>query len=247
MGMELSSHTRRWAASFAATVVLVAMVFVLLRVPRVPTIVETHGTAEKVPSAAVEVAPLGGSDRTLEEATVMHDQTPLFLPTERNVALKPLAPIEAGGSLLARDLDKLSFGPRELTLTIPTPTAIPANPIDAVLTGGAPAPLHGFGRVDTPVLPLPARGAWVEVFSMRDNARVLAHALPITARPPVEKAWRPMEFAAAVEPAGLVGSLTLTERSDVEEVERYFRIYLAQTFRIGERLPPGFYRIVVGP
>jgi hypothetical protein len=76
---------------------------------------------------------------------------------------------------------------------------------------------------------------------------VLAETLPAEVAPPTTKAWQPMEFLAAVDPAGLVGPLVITEDSRVEEVNTYFRKYLAQTYRIGERLPPGFYRIIVGP
>jgi hypothetical protein len=80
---------------------------------------------------------------------------------------------------------------------------------------------------------------------------VIAETLPLEARPPGEKdgagAWRPLEFNALVSPAGLVGTLVITERSDSEEVNAFFRDYLTRTFRVGERLPPGMYRIVVGP
>jgi hypothetical protein len=56
-----------------------------------------------------------------------------------------------------------------------------------------------------------------------------------------------MEFMAAVDASGLVGPLVLTVHSDVAEVDAYFGRYLAETFRIGQRLEPGFYRICVGP
>jgi hypothetical protein len=56
-----------------------------------------------------------------------------------------------------------------------------------------------------------------------------------------------MELFAAVDAAGLAAPLLVTEGSRVDEVDAHFRKMLAQTYRIGERLPPGFYRIVVGP
>jgi hypothetical protein len=59
--------------------------------------------------------------------------------------------------------------------------------------------------------------------------------------------WAPLEFLATVEAAGLVAPLTLTGRSGVDEVDAFFRNYLVRTFRLGERLPPGFYRITVSP
>jgi len=44
-----------------------------------------------------------------------------------------------------------------------------------------------------------------------------------------------------------VGDLVLTSSSDSEEVDSFFRSYLVKTFRLGERLNPGRYRILVGP
>lgn len=245
MNSETGESRRRWIAAVVGASAIVAVVVALLRIPQVPP--AAPAWAKPAPAPAVEVAPVGGRDRTLAEATVMHDQTPLFLPTDRNVALAPLPPLEAGGTLLNREQEKLSFGGRELTLAIPPPTEVPERPAETILAGVPPVSLHGFGRIEERVPPLPARGAWLEVFAVRDNRRVLGERLPVSAQPPVDKAWRPMEFTAAVEAAGLVGSLAVTERSDAEEVERFFRNYLAHTFRLGERLPPGFYRVVIGP
>ena len=59
--------------------------------------------------------------------------------------------------------------------------------------------------------------------------------------------WQPAEFLIAVTPAGLLGRPVETVSSDVEDVDVFFRDYLARTLRLGERLPPGFYRVVVGP
>jgi hypothetical protein len=68
------------------------------------------------------------------------------------------------------------------------------------------------------------------------------------AKPPAStRPWDPMEFVAAVDAAGLVGPLVPTARSGVDEIDAYFGHYLADTLRVGQRLSPGFYRIVVGP
>jgi hypothetical protein len=68
------------------------------------------------------------------------------------------------------------------------------------------------------------------------------------AQPPTSSVpWQPMEFMAAVDSSGLVGPVVPTTRSGVAEVDAYFGRYLADTLRVGQRLAPGFYRIVVGP
>ena len=54
--------------------------------------------------------------------------------------------------------------------------------------------------------------------------------MPVTGRPsPRLGPWQPMEFIAAVDPAGLVGPLVPTARSGVDEVDAYFGRYLADT------------------
>jgi hypothetical protein len=113
----------------------------------------------------------------------------------------------------------------------------------------------GLGRGETLVVPLPPRGAFVEIVATRTGRRALSaqamtqvEKLAADARPPGDRPWQPFEFLAAVDPAGLVGPLVIVEpRSGVEEVDRYFQDYLVQTVRVGERLKPGFYRISVGP
>lgn len=236
---------RRWAAAAAGAAVVTLTMLAVARFAVPPSGPAVERTGGEMPG--VEVAPIGGADRTLREATVMHDQTPLFLPTERNVALKPLPLLEAGGSFLEYDAEKLTFEQSELTLNLPAAVAVPEAPVEAVLGDAPPAPLYGLARTGAGIEPMPSRGALIHVVEARTNEAVLEESLPPAARPPVEKSWRPLEFTAAVDRSGLVGSLVVSERSDSEDVERYFRNYLAQTFRIGERLRPGFYRIIVGP
>jgi hypothetical protein len=56
-----------------------------------------------------------------------------------------------------------------------------------------------------------------------------------------------LEFIVAINPAGIVGAPILASGSGWEEVDAFFRTYLVKTFRVGERLSPGQYRVVVGP
>ena len=45
----------------------------------------------------------------------------------------------------------------------------------------------------------------------------------------------------------MLGRPVETVSSDLEDVDVFFRDYLAKTLHLGERLPPGNYRVVVGP
>jgi len=49
-----------------------------------------------------------------------------------------------------------------------------------------------------------------------------------------------------VSSAGLVGEPVLTTSSEGEDVDNFFRDYLVQSYRLGERLRPGTYRVLVG-
>ena len=115
------------------------------------------------------------------------------------------------------------------------------------LVGDPPgAPFLGFGRTDLQVDRLPARGAFVEITEAGSGRSVFARPVA-DVNPPGGAPWQPMEFLAAVDAAGLVGPLVPTLRSGVYEVDNFFQRYLADTLRVGSRLPPGFYRITVGP
>jgi hypothetical protein len=213
------------------------------------------------PPAAAPLKPVvrlmrpDGTNAALNEETIMHDTTPLFLPTDRNTTVKELPRREPGKTFLDKETLKLGFADANLNLAKDLPPVVTLNgkppgkaaPVDA-LTTDAPGQLFlGFGRMDEPGIPLTPRGGFVEVVAAASGRRVLAEELPLAAMPATEKSWQPLEFFAAIDAAGLVRPLVVTEGSQIEEVDIYFRKFLARTFRIGERLPPGFYRIVVGP
>lgn len=243
MNAELAGRKRRWAASVAGATVVAVAVLALLRVAQAPLEVRFSPATSKPP---LELTKTGATNVILKEEMVMNDQTPLFLPTEWNVALPPLRRPEAGQSVLDQDALKMTFGDSELKIGLAAPVDILSKPAEVLLADPGPTPLAGFGRVDASLTPLPARGALVEIRTVDANRQVFGGLLA-DAKPPAGKAWRPMEFLAAVDAAGLMGPLVITERSDAEEVDNYFRKYLTRTFRIGERLPPGFYRVIVGP
>ena len=185
----------------------------------------------------------------------MRDLAPLFLPTERNATLMRLPRRDVSRTLLDVEAARRSLAEPELRLEehLPPVSGLSGKPItlakptDALPTPWTTPAVLGFGRAEVAVEPLPARGAYVEVVAMRTGERVFGDRLDASLKPPTDKHWAPLQFLVAVDAAGLVGPLILTERSGVEEVDHYFRNYLAQTYRLGHRLPPGKYRVSVGP
>jgi hypothetical protein len=150
---------------------------------------------------------------------------------------------------------KLSFTDTEAQVSRDLPPAAwldgkrveEANALDALSPNENPVSLQSFGRQSTKLLALAPRSGFVQVTLLSDGRVVLSEELPSNARPPSDKSWAPVEFIATVERAGLVGPLVVTEGSRVEETDAHFRNFLARNFRIGDRLPPAFYRITVSP
>ncbi len=175
---------------------------------------------------------------------MLYDLTPLFLPTAFNSSRRDYEPTEPAGGFAGFPA-KHVFDDIELTLNLPPPTVIPSTPAEALGDDPPGAPFLGFGRATVKVEPLAPRAAYVEILNAGTGRRVFGE--PLADAHPPSASWKPMEFLASVDPAGLVGPPVLTLHSDAAEVDAYFARYLVDTLRVGQRLAPGFYRISIGP
>jgi hypothetical protein len=244
MSARTEGSKRRWGISAA---IAAAAMLILLPLFRAPKILATSQVEPRVAARGkqfVTVTPGRHGELALR------DLAPLFLPTSYNAA--PTEPLAREPALNVFDADttKLNFGETDPGLQLPTPLHAPGTPAEVL--ADSPAPLAaGIGRTDAKLPTALPHGAYLEVFAASSGESVLIQTLDPSAGPkavdrPVPD-WRPLEFMAAVDPSGLVGQLVLTTGSGSEDVDNHFRNYLARTFRIGDRLTPGFYRIVVGP
>jgi hypothetical protein len=184
---------------------------------------------------------------------LLRDTVPLFMPTEHDAAVG-VPRREPHRQFLSYDTPKLSFGDTGLDLNALPPTVTlngkpteQARPADTLTADFSGRPLQGFGQVALRIVPLPERGGLLEVVSTVTGQQVLTEVLPKEAAPPSEKEWQPLEFMIAVNAAGLVGPLVPIEGSRVEEVDAHFKNFLVQKLRLGARLPPGSYRVIIGP
>jgi len=123
-----------------------------------------------------------------------------------------------------------------------------AKPTDALAGSRLPGSFSlGLGRRDPkPSAPVD-RGAFIEIIATGTGRLVRAEVLPADIPVPPEVPWQPLEFLVAVDPSGLVRPPVMMSGSRVQEVDVFFERYLAKTYRLGEILLPGFYRVVVGP
>lgn len=204
--------------------------------------------------APVRLARSAEADGFLRDEASIRDLRPLFLPTPVN-ARAPEPRREAGRSLLDDDPVRLTYGEGEAGLLrwLPPVATLGGRPVERAgarqtleADGTDVAPV-GFGREGRRVVPETARGGLLEVIAAGTGERVLTAELPEALAPPAGPTWEPLELLAIVDVAGLAAPLVVTESSRIEEVDVHFRRQLRQVFRLGERLAPGVYRVVVGP
>ena len=234
------------AGGFAA---LAASVWLLTAPPPKPA-----AAGSSTAPVAVEMARPGGGDGVLQDEAVLRDPRPLFLPTRLNASL-PEPRREAGKALF--ELDRVANDPGESETAIvrdlpPVATlngksASAAVAADALSTSQGEVGVTGIGRGARAIEPLAARGGFVQVVSTSTGATVFAESLALSLSPAGVKAWEPLELLALVDAGGLAVPLVLLNSSPVDEGDAHVRRILSDVFRIGDRLPPGFFRLVVGP
>lgn len=231
---------RRWLASAIGAAAAMAGLLLLFRIPRA----EQVAADRRKPGAPVRLSP-----RRSDELAI-RDPAPLFLPTRFNADPIDLAPPKPGARFLDEDAAQLNFTENDPQFHLPIAIPAPHKPSETLAEVPGTLAL-GLGETMASVRPSDAHAASLQVFAATTGASVLGATLGVDARPPpgsVEtKPWHPLEFLAAVDAAGLVGPPVLTSSSGLEEVDNFFRSYLAERFHLGERLTPGFYRIVIGP
>ncbi len=242
-----------WLIAGAGSIVVLGVIFGLFRKPGAESPKARRATAAAVlpdvlPPVRLVVGAEGAADKLLKEETMLRDPTPLFLPTAWNAAETGLpADLQREPGAEFRNYPaRLQFGEAELKLNLPAAVPIPEHPAEGLALDKPERPLGGFGETDASVAALETRGGFVEVTGAADGRVMLAESLRL-ARPPGEGNWQPLEFLVTVDAIGLVQPPVLTESSRVAAVDNYFQDYLGNGLHIGERLPPGFYRVAIGP
>ncbi len=192
----------------------------------------------------------GAADQFLRERADLFDPTPLFFPTDWNFGQRALPesmrhqPGQVFGSFGA------NFTMAEQNIKIYGMDAAPVpDQVADVLVQGNEAPFAGIGQIDGPHPALAERSGFLEIVNVNDGKVVVAQMLVGLAVPNPD--FVPMEFLVVVSSSGIVGELVFMPGSVMgevdERVDAFFRSYLVKIFRLGERLSPGHYRVVVGP
>jgi len=192
----------------------------------------------------------GATDQVLREQAELFDPKPLFFPTEWNFGQRPLRESlrRQPGEIFGSFQPKLDFGEQGIKAYGVEAAIAPERLVD-VLVQGNEAPFAGMGQVDTPPPALEARSSFLEVRALTDGKTIIAQSLKGLEVPRID--FAPIEYLVAMSSAGIVGDpirLVGSEGDEMDEkVDTFFRSYLVKTFRLGERLDPGRYRVLVGP
>lgn len=184
-------------------------------------------------------------DQVLREKAELQDPTPLFLPTEWNYGQRalPRSSLKQPGQVFGRMEPKLTVGEQNLVLYGVEAAPVPEKLSD-VLTQGDEAPFAGLGQIDMPQFTLPVRSGYLEVSELEVANPIVSQQL--SGINPPRNDFAPVEFLVAVGSSGLIGEPILTSGSGWDEVDDFFRAYLVKSYRLGERLRPGQYRVTVG-
>jgi hypothetical protein len=210
---------------------------------------DTGARARPAAAPKVSLAPPG--DSLARDQADFFDPTPLFLPTDLNTNQKPLpaAVQRQPGQVFPDYKAELTYDQAELTLPIASEGTLLQGPVD-LLKGSSRDPFLGFDREDVPLTPLPPRQGLVEVREAGSGEIVPGFPRKLEGDiglPAGQPDWQPAEFLISVTVSGVLGRPVQTVSSDLEDLDVFFRDYLVRTLHLGERLPPGNYRVVVGP
>lgn len=221
----------------------------VLALVRSPADIPIAEVREGTPELALSRPGTSDADQVLRDRLELFDPTPLFLPTDKNSGYRALPEglmAEPGATVAALFPARWTFGSETLRIVFPASISQLERPEEGLRIGERKERNWGFGAVDHEVAKLPQRLAFVEAISIRSGAVAIAEVLRGEGPAEIED-WAPVELLLAVEASGLVGKLVVTASSGSEAVDNFFCKYLADSWRIGERLPPGFYRLIVGP
>ena len=185
-------------------------------------------------------------DEVMEERAEYFDPTPLFLPTSRNFqqGVLPARVVKQPGQVFRDFEPKLNFAESALP-DYGSMDGASGNSLSEVMTGGNVAPYAGFGQIDESKQSLAKRGGYIEVKTLKNGVLSSVATLSDAELPSAD--FSPIEFIVAVASAGLIGDPVISATSGSEEVDGKLKDYLVNVYRIGERLAPGRYVIVIGP
>jgi hypothetical protein len=186
----------------------------------------------------------GSYEEMTRDQSMLLDSAPLFLPTRWSTA--GTKNVEYSGA--QTDLFEV-FAP-EITLNAdkmkPPAIVVPAEKVSANSVAGGATRLLGASADAANQLAVTPRSACYEVYAA-NGGRLIRKGMVAAPIPEADGyLWQPAEFWVRVVQEGVVGQPLLTNGSGRENLDAALRKIVA-TSRDVALLPPGYYRVVVGP
>ncbi|KXU35309.1 hypothetical protein AXK12_05535 [Cephaloticoccus capnophilus] len=194
-------------------------------------------------------SPHGESDLVAAEA-LFFDPSPLFLPTRWNAGAvdMPETILQEAEELFEDYAPQLSFAREGIGSGLLGNTdSAELRAAELVFSDEDGVGLSVIGRGAEEPARLPERSGRLEVRETATARRVVVRDLVPPTTPAGAANWQPLELAAVIDAAGLVGPVTLVHSSGVEAVDEFFRDYVVSGLHLGERVGPGVYQILAGP
>ena len=234
-----------WLWTSVAVVIVFVGAMALVRTPEPPA---PRRPMESAPRSQVGLTRLDekSADAVTREEAVFRDPTPLFLPTLWNAGAEvgPRVPTTGPEGRFPDYAAKWVNPATELPVWF-NPTPVPAFPTAGLRVGERSNPFGAVGRRETAIEPVPERLGFVDVLQTATGRRVLAMPLTLVGGAPTAD-WQPLELLVGVDRAGWVDAAVVSS-SGVDEWDRFLRRFIEKDFHLGQRVAPGFYRVVVGP
>jgi hypothetical protein len=236
------SHT--WLVASAVTACLIALAVLAWRFMPVGA-VDARQPQRVTPFIALEQQ--GDSAAMTRDQSLLMDSAPLFLPTRWSTSLA--GRVVGGDSGTTADLfapfasevvlDASMLRPSARTVSIG-----PAKPAmyDDMNVG------YLIGRRDDvqKALVLPQRGAFYEVRPAGGGKAVISGSIDTQIAEAGDLVWQPVEFWVRVVQEGVVGVPLLANGSGSDSLDAVLRTIVTNNRKLAD-LPPGYYRIVIGP
>lgn len=193
--------------------------------------------------------PETAADAVLQERLRLLDPTPLFLPSSLSSSRLDvdLAGREEAGVLR-------NYEPRLVAEAwgrggaAPGMTGTAVGPVEEVVAPEPRLPFLGLGRAQTRPESLSKRWAVADIYTARGRARVGRVFLAPTNRGDFPTSlWSPLELMVVIAADGVAATPEVVAGSGLSEVDHYMVDAVRSVLGLGGGLPPGTYRLVVGP
>ncbi|WOO42537.1 hypothetical protein [Rubellicoccus peritrichatus] len=184
----------------------------------------------------------------LNESALLSDSEPLFLPTKWNASASPVQTSTTANQASPFDAfaAEIQMGTDESGTMFDTKVLIPQSPLEGLeLNPGSV--FSSFGQDVSLDVGGRIPGIKVDVHDYTTGEIQISETLDssgLTIELPEE--WRFVEFRVAVDSLGHVGRPVLVDGTGDESVDRALSDYLHSANAVS-KLPPGYYRIVLGP